>query len=110
MTRHAQLGELEFLTLLAVVRLSPEAYGASVRRELEGTADRSLAIATVYVTLLRLEKKGFLHSWESDPEPIRGGKAKRCYRLTPEGSRAVREAREAMERMWNGLEKHPDLI
>ena len=109
MTRQAELGELEQLTLLAVVRLGDEAYGASVRRELETIAGRSVSIATVYVTLVRLEKKRFLTSWETDPEPVRGGKAKRCYRITTSGSRAIRRARDAMDRLWQGLEEHPDL-
>lgn len=108
MTRQAQLGELEQLTLLAVVRLQ-DAYGASVRRELERTAERSVAIATVYVTLVRLDKKGYLESWESDPRPVRGGKAKRCYRITTEGAGALRQARAAIDRMWEGLEENPDL-
>lgn len=109
MTRQAQLGELEQLTLLAVVRLE-DAYGASVRRELERTAGRSVSIATVYVTLVRLDKKGFLESWEADPEPVRGGKAKRCYRITREGAAALRAARATINKMWEGLEENPDLM
>lgn len=108
MTRQAQLGELEQLTLLAVVRLD-DAYGASVRRELERTAGRSVSIATVYVTLVRLVKKGYLESWEAAPEPVRGGKAKRCYRISSAGAAALRAARATMNRMWEGLEENPDL-
>lgn len=80
-----------------------------MRRELERTAARSVSIATVYVTLVRLEKKGHLRSWEADPEPVRGGKAKRCYRITPSGAEVVREARAAIDRMWEGVEENPDL-
>lgn len=109
MTRHARLGELEELTLLAVARLQDEAYGASVQRELEDRASRAVSIATVYVTLVRLDDKGMLESWESEPEPVRGGKAKRLYRLTEEGALALRESRAIMERMWEGLEENPDL-
>lgn len=109
MTRQAQIGELEHLTLLAVARLDDEAYGAGIRRELEETAGRSVTTATVYVTLVRLEKKGHLRSWEADPTPVRGGKAKRHYRLTEAGAAAVREARAVIDRMWDGLEEKPDL-
>jgi DNA-binding PadR family transcriptional regulator len=70
---------------------------------------KCVSIATAYVTLLRLEKKGFLASWGADPEPIRGGKAKRCYRITANGVRAVRKARDAVARLWEGLEEHRDL-
>lgn len=104
MTRQAELGELEHLTLLAVVRLDEEAYGANVRRELERSADRSVSVATVYVTLVRLQKKGFLESRETAPEPVRGGKAKRCYRISADGARALRDARAVFDRMWRGVE------
>lgn len=109
MTRQAELGELEQLTLLAVVRLGREAYGARVRRELQETGGRAVSIATAYVTLVRLEKKGFLTSYGSEPEPVRGGKAKRCYRITARGGSALRRARDAFARLWAGLEEHPDL-
>lgn len=105
MTRQATLGELEHLTtLLAVLRLGDEAWGAKIRRELEETAQRAIAIATVYVTLVRLEKKGFLTSWQADPEPVRGGKAKKCYALTSARSEALREARATLVRMWAGID------
>jgi DNA-binding PadR family transcriptional regulator len=107
--RKGPLGELEHLTLLAVLRLGDDAYGANVRRELEHTGHRELAIATVYVTLVRLEKKGYLQSREADPEPVRGGKAKRCYRITEAGADAVKTARAAFDRMWEGLDNNPDL-
>lgn len=106
--RQARLGELEHLTLLAVLRLGDDAYGASVRRELEEVADRSVSIATVYVTLVRLEDKGYLESWQADPEPVRGGKAKQCYRLSPEGARAIRDVREVIDRMWSGVNELPE--
>jgi DNA-binding PadR family transcriptional regulator len=108
--RKGPFGELEHLTLLAVLRLGDDAYGANVRRELEHTAGRELAIATVYVTLVRLEKKGLLQSRQTDPEPVPGGKAKRCYRITTAGVDAVKKARALIDRMWEGLDENPDLI
>lgn len=104
--RQAVLGELEHLTLLGVLRLGEDAYGARIRTELEETAHRAVSIATVYVTLVRLEKKGFLRSEQSDPTPVRGGKAKRCYEVTMNGAAALREARGALDRMWEGVDAH----
>jgi len=103
------LGELEELAMLAVARLDDDAYGASVRRELEERASRSVAIATVYVTLMRLEDKGLVSSRMSEPEPVQGGKARRLFRLTREGARALWEARRIHERMWEGIPARPDL-
>lgn len=89
--------------LLAVWRLGDEAYGASVRSELEEQAGREVTQGAVYVTLVRLEKKGLLTSRMSDPTPVRGGKAKRFFRITPAGVRGVEKAREVLDRLWDGL-------
>ena len=98
------LGDLQQLALLAVVRLGKEAYGASIRQEIEDVAGRSVAIGTVYVTLVRLEKQGLLRSWRSEPESVRGGKAKRHFELTPSGALALKRVRDEAERMWEGLD------
>ena len=71
--------------LLAVWRLGENAYGATVRDELEARTSRGVAQGAVYVTLVRLEKKGLLRSRLSDPTPVRGGKAKRYFEILPEG-------------------------
>lgn len=99
------LGDLEKLTLLALLRLGEEAYGASVRKELEERAGRSVTVSTVYVTLMRLQEKGLVESWLGEPTSVRGGKAKRHFRLRPEGAAALRNEREALERMWEGMEE-----
>ncbi len=96
-------GDFEQQVLLAVWRLGEAAYGASVRNELEKRTGRDVAQGAVYVTLVRLEKKGLLKSRLSDPTPIRGGKAKRYFEILPEGVAGVTAAREAMERLWDGL-------
>jgi DNA-binding PadR family transcriptional regulator len=96
-------GDFEQQVLLAVWRLASEAYGASVRNELEARTGAEVAQGAVYVTLVRLEKKGFLRSRLSDPTPVRGGKAKRLFRITPEGIDGLRETRRLMERLWDGL-------
>ena len=44
------LGEFEQMVLLALVRLGPEAYGATVRREIERCARREVSISAVYTT------------------------------------------------------------
>lgn len=95
--------DFEQQVLLAAWRLGDGAYGASVRDELERVTGRSIAQGAVYVTLVRLEKKGFLRSRLSDPTPVRGGKAKRLFTILPPGIEGVRAARETMDRLWHGL-------
>ena len=102
MTERTYLREFEQLVLLSVMRLGDDAHGGEIRRDLEQTANRSVSVATIYVALSRMEQRGFVRSWMSDPTPVRGGKAKKHYAVKPEGSEALREAKATLERMWLG--------
>ena len=108
MTTTESLGGFQQLVMLAVLHLADDAYGATIQRELEGRARRSVSIATVYVTMERLEKKGLVTSWLAEPTPVRGGRSKRFYKLTKTGARALRDSRDELNRMWQDLETHPD--
>jgi PadR family transcriptional regulator, regulatory protein PadR len=101
---HQGLGEFEQMVLLATAHLQAEAYGIPIVEEIERRTGRSVARAAVYVTLRRLEEKGLISSWMSDPIPERGGKPRRYVKLTSNGARALREARQVAERMWQGLD------
>jgi PadR family transcriptional regulator, regulatory protein PadR len=107
MSRNDALGEFEHLVLLAIVRLGTDAYGSTIRREIEERTGRSIAIGALYTALDRLERKGFVSSSLSDPTPQRGGRAKRYFRLRPVGAAALQRSREALTRMWSGVELDP---
>jgi DNA-binding PadR family transcriptional regulator len=94
------LGEFEVLVLMAVMHLGGEAYPPAVRDEIERRAQRPVARGAVYVTLDRLEAKKLLGSRVADES----GRARRVYRVSPKGLRAVRRALDAVERMRRGLE------
>jgi PadR family transcriptional regulator, regulatory protein PadR len=93
------LGELEQLILLAVLQVGSDAHGRPVRETIEARTGIGLARGTVYVTLDRLERKGYLTSMFGDPTPERGGKAKRLFALTASGRRALAGAERAIARM-----------
>ena len=95
--------DFEQQVLLAVWRLDSDAYGASIRDELERRTGRGVSQGAVYTTLMRLEKKGHVRSRMSDPTPVRGGKAKRFFAITEAGRQGVQQARAAMNRLWEGL-------
>lgn len=101
---HQGLGEFEQMVLLAIAHLGGEAYGIPIVEEIERRTRRKVARAAVYITLRRLEEKGFVSSWMSDPTPERGGKGRRYAKLEAEGAKALREARQAADRMWRGLD------
>ena len=98
------LGDFEHVILLAVLRLGPEAYGTTIRREIELQTGRSVSIGALYTALDRLERKGFLGSRVGDPTPQRGGRAKRHFEVRAAGRTALRHSRRMLQQMWNGLE------
>jgi DNA-binding PadR family transcriptional regulator len=104
-TMSSALGEFEQLVLLAVVRLGPEAYGATIRREIETRADRELSISAVYTTLQRLEQKGLVRTRMGEPLPERGGRRRKYVELLPAGARALKVAYSAFAGMTAGVEQ-----
>jgi DNA-binding PadR family transcriptional regulator len=96
------LGSFEQVILTALLVLRDNAYGVTIREKAAALAHpKKVAIGAVYVTLDRLEEKGFVSSWLSDPTPERGGRSKRCYRLEPPGRRALEEAAVTARRIWD---------
>ena len=101
-TRH--LGEFEHLVLLAITRRGNDISAVDAAGELAGRIGREPARGTMYVTLERLEQKGYLSSVMGDPTPERGGKARRLYTVTPSGLEALKRAGQALQAMWQGQE------
>jgi DNA-binding PadR family transcriptional regulator len=103
MTDISALGEFEQVVLLAVLRLDDEAYAVSILDEIVRCTGRPISRGSVYITLDRLETKGYLRSRLADPTPERGGRAKRYYVLRPRAIVALRESRRALAALWRGL-------
>jgi DNA-binding PadR family transcriptional regulator len=105
MAEQTLLGELEQLILLAIIRLGDAAYAVPIREEIEKQTGFSLSRGSIYVTLQRLEDKGYVQSRFADPTPERGGKAKRYFEVRPVAIRELRHCRYALQRMWEGIEE-----
>ena len=97
------LGEFEQLVLLALIRVGEGAYGMTVRREIEDRAARDVSIGAVYATLDRLEEKGLVKSHLGDGTDARGGRPKKCFRITGAGAKALERSQEAVRQMLEGL-------
>ena len=95
------VGQFEQLILAAVLSLRDNAYGVTIHEKaLELASPKSILPGAVYVTLDRLEDKGLVSSWLSDPTPERGGRSKRYYRLEALGERALEESAATAKRIW----------
>jgi|SRR5579859_1095801 len=103
MSRGAYLGEFELMVLLALIRLGDEAYGVPISREIEERSGREASLGSVYAALERLEEKGLVASRLGDPTAVRGGRAKRYFRITAQGLRDVRQTQRALQNLWRGL-------
>lgn len=103
MPKGTYLGEAEQLMLLAVWHLGRHAHGAAIRDEVTKRTGRRMSVSAIYVTLVRLERKGYLSSSLADSTPVRGGKAKRYFRILEKGIVELQSSRWRMERMWDGL-------
>ncbi len=96
------LGEFEYLLITTAAGLRDNAYGASIREEIERTTGRKCSLGALYTTIDRLEKKGLLESWMGEATPTRGGRAKRMVRVTPGGVRAAKSFYDTVMRVSRG--------
>jgi PadR family transcriptional regulator, regulatory protein PadR len=111
MAKIDSLGQFEQLVLTAILSLRENAYGVTIHKKVQDLSPKSVSLGAVYVTLDRLEDKGLISSWLSDPTPERGGRSKRHYQLQGLGERALQESIaaaqrifEAVQESWGGLE------
>ena len=98
------LGEFEQMVLLAVLQLKTEAYAVGILEELDERAGRSVSRGALYKTLERLERKGLLTWRTEDGSPERGGHPRRLFAVTPRGITALQDTRQALIRLWEGLD------
>ncbi len=104
MSAAPSLAQFEQLVLTAILAVHEDPYGVRIHAKVaELAAPKVISLGAVYVTLDRLEDKGFTTSWLSEPTAERGGRAKRCYRLEALGERALQDAAATIRRMHEAL-------
>lgn len=103
MTDREAAGQFEQLVLLGVLHMDDNAYGMTVRREIEERTGRSVSLGALYATLDRMERKGFVRSGLAPGGSERNRRAKRFYRVEPAGLRALRRALMETDRMRVGV-------
>lgn len=97
------LTRAEELVLLAIWRLNGQAYCVPILDQIEAVSGRGWTLGAIYITLHRLEKRGFVESDLGAPTPSRGGKSKRFYNVTAAGADALRMIRCVENAMWDGI-------
>jgi PadR family transcriptional regulator, regulatory protein PadR len=94
------LGEFEELVLLTIASLDKDAYGVTIKEDIDRRTDRSISIGSLHSTITRLEEKGYLKSWLGEPTQERGGRRKRYYEVTHGGKVALHQMKELRDDLW----------
>lgn len=94
------LSRPEEIILLAIWKLRDNAYGVTIRKSVQEMTGKYWSVGAVYVPLERLEKKGFIKSFSSQPTAERGGRRKRFFRITTEGINELNEIKRMNEVVW----------
>ncbi len=102
------LGEFEHQVLLAILRLGEEAYSVPIVLEIERCTGKRPSQAAVYIVLRRLEEKGLLSSRFDDHAVPKTGRTRRYFKTTPRALRLLKETRQRLFGLWDGLETRLD--
>jgi len=102
------LTKLEENVLLTILKLKDDAYIVSIKDRLECFTEKNLSFGALYVSLNRLIKYGYLESGIGESSSVRGGRAKKYYRLTKDGISALKNIRRLQRLMWKDFDSRAD--
>lgn len=103
--RRYHLAEFEEILLLTVAILRSEAYGVSVKKEIEQHLARKVSVGALQIALKQLEDKGYLKSYEGEVTSERSGKPRRYFFITALGKRAMEDTKNIQEKLWEVIPK-----
>ena len=91
----------EQIFLIAIWHLDEDAYGVKIREKIIDLTGSSMMFGTIYNTLDKLVKKGYVNTRKGgEASDERGGYKKVYYSLTKDGMLALRRARDLQENLW----------
>ncbi len=101
--KYPKIGEFEEIVLLTVGILHGNAYGITIKDEIESRLERKVSVGALQITLRRLEKKGLLNSQHGETEASRGGRPKLFFTITAFGRNTLAAIKESREKLWSAL-------
>jgi DNA-binding PadR family transcriptional regulator len=99
------LGEFEEIVLLTIAILHKEAYGVSIKNEIESRLDRSVSMGALHTALIRMEDKGYIKSAAGESTAERAGRPRRYFEITALGKKAIAHAKSTREQLWDAMPK-----
>ena len=101
--RKYQLGEFEEVVMLTVGILYNNAYGVSIKKEIEARLSRNVSVGALQTALKRLEDKGYLRSHEGEATEERAGRPKKYFEITALGKRAMKYVKNTRDELWRAI-------
>lgn len=100
-----QLGEFEEVVMLTVGVLYKEAYGVSIKKEIETRLSRGVSVGALQTALRRLEDKGYLNSFDGEATEERAGRPKKYFQITALGKKAMEYSKSTRDELWRAIPK-----
>jgi DNA-binding PadR family transcriptional regulator len=100
-----QLGEFEEVVILTIGVLYKEAYGVSIKKEIESRLSRNVSMGALHTALVRLEDKGYIKSFDGEATEERAGRPRKYFQITAVGKKAMEYAKGTRDDLWRAIPK-----
>ncbi len=100
------LSRIEEILLLAIWKLGDNAYGISVRGQVERDTGVKWISGAIYAPLNRLKKNGYVRTVQAKGSAERGARPRIYYQLTKLGLKKLASIQEVNRSIWMDV---PDL-
>lgn len=98
-----QLGEFEEIVILTIGVLYKDAYGVSIKKEIETRLSRKVSMGALHTALVRLEDKGYIKSRDGEATEERAGRPKKYFQITALGKKAMEHVKDTRNRLWEAI-------
>ena len=93
------------MVLLTVGVLYKDAYGVSIKKDIESRLSRNVSVGALQSALRRLEEKGYVTSHDGEETEERAGRPKRYFQITALGKRALEYTKNTRDELWKAIPK-----
>lgn len=100
------LSRIEEILLLAIWKLKDNAYGISIRGQVEKDTGVEWMSGAIYAPLNRLKKNGYVETFQAPGSGEKGGRPRIYYKLSSLGIKKLASIQEINRSVWLGV---PDL-
>jgi len=94
------LSRIEEILLLAIWKLKDNAFGISIREQVEKDTGTKWLSGAIYAPLSRLKKNGYVKTKRAKGSTDLGGRPRIYYTLTPLGEKKLRSIQELNKVIW----------